>query len=105
MFSVCFQSDQDLLTDTRTKIKKNSHSSHARPKTMTSDQLVGIADYMGASLEVNDNHTLHMYIKYMYNRCTCAMLNSKHTNWVVTYIKTRQTDVIVEETKYDLYKT
>ena len=37
----------------------NIHSSHARPKTKTSDQLVGFADY----LEVNDNHTMHMYIK------------------------------------------
>ena len=49
--------------------------SHARPKTKTSDQLVGIADYMGSGLEVNDNHTMHMYIKYIYNRCTCAMIN------------------------------
>ena len=39
------------------------HSSHARPKTKTSDQLVGFADYMGTSLEVNANHTMHMYIK------------------------------------------
>ena len=41
----------------------NIHSSHARPKTKTSDQLVGIADYMGTSLEANDNHTMHMYKK------------------------------------------
>ena len=41
----------------------NIHSSHARPKTKTSDQVVGIADYMGTSLEVNDNHTMQMYIQ------------------------------------------
>ena len=41
----------------------NIHSSHARPKTQTSDRLVGIADYMGTSLEANDNHTMHMYKK------------------------------------------
>ena len=38
---------------------------HARSKTKTktSDQLVGIADYMGTSLEANDNHTFQMYNK------------------------------------------
>ena len=45
---------------------KNTHSSHARPKTKTSDQLVGIADYMGTSLEVNDDHTMHMYVQQMH---------------------------------------
>ena len=44
------------------KNEKNTHSSHARPKTKASGQLVGIADYMGASLEVNDKHTMHMYM-------------------------------------------
>ena len=58
----------------------NIHSSHARLKTKTSDQLVGIADYMGTSLEVNDNHTMHMYIKYMYNKCTCAIINYQPYN-------------------------
>ena len=58
----------------------NIHSSHARPKTKTSDQLVGFADYMGTSLEVNDNHTMHMYIKYMYNKCTCAIINYQSYN-------------------------
>ena len=38
----------------------NIHSSHARPKTKASDQLVGSADYMGTSLEVNDNYAMHM---------------------------------------------
>ena len=42
------------------KNEKNIHSSHARLKTKTSGQLVGIADYMSASLEVNDSHTMHM---------------------------------------------
>ena len=55
--------------------EKYIHSSHARPKTKTSDQLVGIADYMGAGLEVNGNHKMHMYIKCIYNRCTCDMTN------------------------------
>ena len=62
MFSVCFQPDQGFIPDTKTK-EMNIHSSHARPKTKTSDQLVGIADYMGTSLEANDNHTMHMYKK------------------------------------------
>ena len=43
------------------KVKMNIHSSHARPKTKVSGQLVGIADYMSTSLEENDNHTMHMY--------------------------------------------
>ena len=44
MFSICFQSDQDLFTDARTKNEMNTHSSHARPMTKASGQLVGIAD-------------------------------------------------------------
>ena len=55
MSSICFQSYQDLFTDNRTK---NTHSFHARPKTKASGQLVGIADYLGASLEMNDSHTI-----------------------------------------------
>ena len=55
--------------------EKNIHSSHARPKTKTSDQLVGVADYMGASLKANGKHTMQMYIKYMNNIWTCAMTN------------------------------
>ena len=31
------------------------------PKTKPGDQLVGIADYMGASLEMNDNHTIQNF--------------------------------------------
>ena len=38
--------------------QKNNHSSHARPKNKASGQLVGIADYMSASLEMNDSHTI-----------------------------------------------
>ena len=30
-----------------------------RPRLVV--QLVGTADYMGTSLEENDNHTMHMY--------------------------------------------
>ena len=56
MFSICLQSDQDLFADARTK--KNTQSSHARPKTKASGQLVGIADYKGVSLEMNDNHRI-----------------------------------------------
>ena len=48
------------------KNEKNIYFSHARPKTKTCDQLVGIADYMGVSLEVNDKHTMHMYRKNKY---------------------------------------
>ena len=61
MFSICFQPDQALITDTKTKKEMNIHSSHARPKTKTSDELVGFADYMGTSLKVNDNHTMQTY--------------------------------------------
>ena len=43
----------------------NIHSSHARPKTKTSDQLVGFADYMGTSLEVNDNHTVKVHYGWL----------------------------------------
>ena len=39
----------------------NIHSSPTRSKTKTSDQLVGIADYMDTSLEANDNHAMHMH--------------------------------------------
>ena len=63
MFSICFQPDQGLITDAKTKRKWIFILPHARPKTKTSDLLVGFADYMGTSLEVNDNHTMHMYIK------------------------------------------
>ena len=59
MFSICFQPDQGLITDPQTK--GNEYSSHARPKTKTSDKLVGVADYMGTSLEVNDNHTMQLH--------------------------------------------
>ena len=61
MSSICFQSDQDLFTDARTK---NIHSSHARPKPKASGQLVGIADYMGAKLEINDSHTIKNNFKH-----------------------------------------
>ena len=67
MSSIGFQSDQDLCTDARTK---NSHYSHARPKTKASAQLVSIADYMGVSLEMNDSHTIK---------------NFKHTDKHITY--------------------
>ena len=75
MFSICFQCDQDLFTDAGAENEKNTHSSHARPKTKASSQLVGVADCMGMSLEVNDKHTMHMYIKYMNNIWTCTMTN------------------------------
>ena len=63
MFSICFPAWSGLNQRHQNKKEMNIHSSHAGPKTKTSDQLVGIADYMGTSLEVNDNHTMHMYIK------------------------------------------
>ena len=69
---------------------KNTHSFHARPKTKASGQLVGIADYMGASLEMNHNHTIKN--------------NFKHTDRHITY-KDKTTDMIVEKTIFDLYKT
>ena len=67
MLSICFQPDQGLITDTKNQKEMNIHSSHARPKTKTSDQLVGIAYYMGANMEANDKHTMHMCIEYMNN--------------------------------------
>ena len=68
------------------KKEMNIHSSHVRPKTKTCAQLVGVADYMGTSLEVNDNHTMDMYHNY-------------HAfNWTnIQYIRTRKTDVVVED--------
>ena len=64
MFSICFKPDQHLdFSIHQNKKEMNIHSSHARPKTKTSDKLVGFADYMVTSLEVNDNHTMHMYIE------------------------------------------
>ena len=86
MSSICFQSDQDLFTDARTK---NMHSSHARPKTKATGQLLGIADYMGASPEINDSHTIKKEFQ-----------TYKH----ITY-KDKATDMIVEETISDLYTT
>ena len=55
MFSICFSL---IRAYSQMLEPKDTHSSHARPKTKTSDQLVGIADYMGASLEMNDSHTM-----------------------------------------------
>ena len=52
----------------------NIHSSHARAKTKTSDQLVGIAEYMGTSLEANDNHTMP------HEKNTCAIINYQAYN-------------------------
>ena len=71
--------------------QKNTHSFHARPKTKASGQLVGIADYMGASLEMNDSHTIKKN-------------NFKHTDRHITY-KDKTTDMIVEKTIFDLYTT
>ena len=73
MFSICFQSDQDLFTDAWTKNEMSTHSSHAKSKTKATGQLVSVADYVGESLEVSDKHKMHMYIKYMNNILTCAM--------------------------------
>ena len=74
MFSVCFQPYQGLIADTKTK-EMNIHSSLARPKTKTSDQLVSIADYMGTSLEANDNHTISLV-----QQSTCAIINCQAYN-------------------------
>ena len=60
------------------------------PKTKASGQLVGIADYMSAGLEMNDSHTIKM--------------SFKHTDRHVTY-KDKTTYMIVEETICDLYTT
>ena len=62
MFSICFQSDQDLLTDVRTQ--KNIHYSHARLKTKAGGQLVDIANYIGVSLEMNDDHIVNFFFKH-----------------------------------------
>ena len=49
-----------------------------------------IADYMGTSLEMNDNHTIKNFSDIKMGHITN---------------RTRQTDVIVEHTIYDLYTT
>ena len=51
---------------------------------------MGIADYMGASLKMNDSHTIKN--------------NFKHTDRHITY-KYKTTDMIVEKTIFDLYTT
>ena len=71
MFSICFQSNQDLFTDMK-KMKKIFIFPMPDLRPKASHQLVGVADYMDSGLEVNDNYTMHMYIKYMYNICTCT---------------------------------
>ena len=73
------QSDQDLFTDMK-RNEKNTHSSHARPKTKARGQLVTIADYMCASLEANNNHPMHLHMNYMYNGCTCPIINDQGYN-------------------------
>ena len=75
------------MTDARAK---NTHSFHARPKTKASGQLVGIADYMGASLGMNDSHAIK--------------INFKHTDRHITY-KDKTTDKIAEKTIFGLYTT
>ena len=64
MFSICFQSDQEVIHTHLKQKEKNIHSSHAKPKTKTSAQLVGIADYMDKNLEVNDNHKIQIFQTY-----------------------------------------
>ena len=58
LFNVCFQPDQDILTYMN-KNQKKEHSflpmPASRPRLVV--RLVGIADYMSAGLEGNDNHT------------------------------------------------
>ena len=70
MLSICFQPDQGLNHRHQNKKEMNIHSSHARPKTKTSDQSVGIADYMGTSLEVNGQsynaHVHKIYVQQMH---------------------------------------
>ena len=63
------------------------HSSHARPNTKAIGQLVGIADYMDTSLEVNDNHTMHMYILHIYKQYmdTCNNKIQTYRHDVLTY--------------------
>ena len=63
----------------------NIYSSHARPKTKTSDKLVGVADYMGTSLEANDNHTMHMYIKIQQMHIYHDKLSSIQQDQSITY--------------------
>ena len=69
MFSICFQSDQDLFTDARSKkkMKRILILPMPDPRTKASGQLVGLADYMGVSLEVNDNHTMQSFQTYRWN--------------------------------------
>ena len=78
------------------KSEKNIHSSHARLKTKTSDQLVDIANYVSASLKVNDKHTMHMYL----NMCNDKFANIQTG---LLHIGTTQMNVRDEYTIYDLY--
>ena len=41
--------------------QKNTHSSHAKPKTKPSGQLVGIAEHIDANLEMNDSHIINNF--------------------------------------------
>ena len=86
--------------------EKNFHSSYAKLMTKTSDQLVGITDYMGTSLEVNGYHTMDMYIKYMNNTWTCAMQKIQtYRHKCYFHIGAKHMDVTVEQTMYNLYTT
>ena len=58
--------------------------------------LVGVADYMSAGLEGNDNHTSTCTLN-IYNECTCTVTNLQSILPRLIY-KTRQTNVIVEKT-------
>ena len=66
----------------------------SRPRLVV--RLLGIADYMSAGLEGNDNLTSTCTLN-IYNECTCIVPNLQ------AYYKTRQTNVIVK--KNDLYST
>ena len=62
MSSICFSVWSGIIHKHFNQKEKSIHSSYARPKTESSDQQMGTANYMGASLEVND--------KYYYIHCT-----------------------------------
>ena len=52
----------------------------SRPRLVV--RLVGIADYMSAGLEGNDNHTSTCTLN-IYNECTCTVTNlqSYYQDW------------------------
>ena len=61
----------------------------SRPRLVV--RLVGIADYMSAGLEGNDNHTSTRTLN-IYNECTCTVTICNHTTKTDIQDKTNKCD-------------